>query len=66
MSHNDYISQPPGGLYRLRLERPLPRRGHGNRERKLYATQFHPEVEHTQQGQQMFHNFLYNIWWLCR
>ena len=32
-----------------------------NRERKLYATQFHPEVEHTQQGQQMFHNFLYNI-----
>ena len=42
-------------------KRPLPRRGMENRERKLYATQFHPEVEHTQQGQQMFHNFLYNI-----
>ena len=30
-----------------------------NREKKLYAVQFHPEVEHTQQGQEMFRNFLY-------
>ena len=30
-------------------------------EKKLYAVQFHPEVEHTQQGSEMFRNFLYNI-----
>ena len=32
-----------------------------NREKKLYAVQFHPEVEHTQQGQEMFRNFLYRV-----
>ena len=30
-------------------------------ERKLYATQFHPEVRHTPYGQEMLANFLFNI-----
>ena len=61
MSHNDYISQLPEGFVASAWSAHCPAAAMENRERKLYATQFHPEVEHTQQGQQMFHNFLYNI-----
>ena len=61
MSHNDYISQLPEGFVASAWSAHCPAAAMENREKKLYATQFHPEVEHTQQGQQMFHNFLYNI-----
>ena len=30
-------------------------------EKKFYATQFHPEVMHTQEGQQMIKNFVYDV-----
>ena len=61
MSHNDYISRLPEGFVASAWSAHCPAAAMENREKKLYATQFHPEVEHTQQGQQMFHNFLYNI-----
>ena len=32
-----------------------------NVEKKLYATQFHPEVLHTQEGKKMLSNFVYNV-----
>ena len=32
-----------------------------NTDRNLYATQFHPEVMHTLQGQIMLSNFVYNV-----
>ena len=32
-----------------------------NADKKLYAVQFHPEVEHTQYGREILHNFLYNV-----
>lgn len=30
-------------------------------EKELYAVQFHPEVEHTEQGKQILSNFLFNV-----
>ena len=30
-------------------------------EKKLYAVQYHPEVNHSVQGQQMLKNFLFNV-----
>lgn len=30
-------------------------------EKKLYATQFHPEVLHTQEGVKMLSNFVYKV-----
>ena len=32
-----------------------------NADKKLYATQFHPEVMHTEQGKEMIYNFLYKV-----
>ena len=32
-----------------------------NVEKKLYATQFHPEVLHTKEGKQMLANFVFNV-----
>ena len=61
MSHNDYIAKLPEGFSSCAHSPHCPVAAMENREKKLYAVQFHPEVEHTQQGRQMFHNFLYNI-----
>ena len=61
MSHNDYIAKLPEGFSSCAHSAHCPVAAMENREKKLYAVQFHPEVEHTQQGRQMFHNFLYNI-----
>ena len=54
--------QAARGLYRLCLERPLSCRCHGKWGEEDALSQS-PEVEHTQQGSEMFRNFLYNI---CR
>ena len=32
-----------------------------NKDRKIYGVQFHPEVTHTENGMQIFKNFLFNI-----
>ena len=63
MSHNDYISKLPEGFTVSAWSAHCPAAAMENGEKGLYATQFHPEVEHTQQGSEMFRNFLYNI---CR
>ena len=47
MSHNDYISQLPEGFTASAWSAHCPAAAMENVERKLYATQFHPEVEHT-------------------
>lgn len=35
--------------------------GFANAERKMYGVQFHPEVRHSVHGNEMIHNFLYEI-----
>ena len=32
-----------------------------NRERNIHAVQFHPEVRHSVQGNEMIHNFIYEV-----
>ena len=63
MSHTDYISQPPDGYVVTSHAGNCPCASMENSEKKIYAVQFHPEVEHTKFGQQILHNFLYDI---CR
>ncbi len=61
MSHTDYIANEPEG-FRITAHTPVcPVAAMECPERKLYATQFHPEVMHTAEGQQMIHNFVYNV-----
>ena len=53
MSHRDAVSDVPGGLYRhRRAPTCAPWPPMENAEREIYTTQFHPEVKHTEYGQQ--------------
>ncbi|MVB11959.1 GMP synthase [Caprobacter fermentans] len=63
MSHTVYIKTPPAGFQITAVSSTCPVVSMQNTEKKLYATQFHPEVEHTLHGQEILHNFLYEI---CR
>lgn len=61
MSHNDYIETPAPGFTVTAYTDNCPVAAAENREKGLYAVQFHPEVLHTQEGKQMLHNFVYNV-----
>ena len=62
MSHTDYISKAPEGFNVVAKTPVCPVAAMECPERKLYATQFHPEVMHTEEGQKMLSNFVYNVW----
>ena len=59
MSHTDYISQVPQGFRVTARSKTCPAAAMENDGAKLYALQFHPEVEHTECGSEILHNFLY-------
>lgn len=61
MSHTDYISKEPEGFKVVAKTPVCPVAAMECPERKLYATQFHPEVMHTEEGQKMLSNFVYNV-----
>ncbi len=61
MSHTDYIEKPAEGFEIISSSDSCPIAAIENTEHNLYGVQFHPEVVHTVEGTQMFHNFLYNI-----
>lgn len=61
MSHTDYIAKEPEG-FKITAHTPVcPVAAMELPERQLYATQFHPEVMHTQEGQKMLANFVYKV-----
>ena len=61
MSHTDYIAKVPEGFRITAHTRSCPAAAMSCPERKLYATQFHPEVMHTREGQMMLRNFVYGV-----
>lgn len=61
MSHTDYIKTAPEGFSVVATTPVCPVAAMENKEKALYATQFHPEVMHTVQGIKMLSNFVYNI-----
>lgn len=61
MSHTIYISEIPQGFRVTAASKTCPTAAMENAEKKLYATQFHPEVEHTAYGQTILKNFLSGI-----
>ena len=61
MSHNDYISELAPGFTVSAHTADCPYAAMENAEKRLYATQFHPEVLHTQEGQKMLSNFVFNV-----
>ena len=61
MSHGDYMARVPAGFRLAAHSQACPTVGICDEERKFYGVQFHPEVNHTEYGKQMLHNFLYEI-----
>lgn len=61
MSHNDYIEKAAPGFEIIAHTPDCPVAAVENTEKRLYATQFHPEVLHTQEGKKMLANFVYNV-----
>lgn len=61
MSHRDAVSAVPEGFVVTASTDTCPIASMECPERKLYATQFHPEVRHTPHGNRMLSNFLFDI-----
>lgn len=61
MSHGDYISAPPPGFRVTARSAYTPVAAMSDPGRRLYGVQFHPEVKHTPQGQEMLRRFLFQV-----
>lgn len=61
MSHGDEVLELPVGFdYHVSTPK-VKAAGVGDFERKIFGVQFHPEVEHTQEGKRILRNFVENI-----
>ncbi|MBA1333969.1 MAG: GMP synthase [glutamine-hydrolyzing] [Firmicutes bacterium] len=61
MSHTYYIETPPEGFRITAFTKNCPVAAMMNEEKRLYAVQFHPEVEHTPIGKDVLANFVFDI-----
>ncbi|HED08466.1 MAG TPA: glutamine-hydrolyzing GMP synthase [Ignavibacteria bacterium] len=61
MSHGDLITQLPGNFINLAASDSSPNCAIANVERNIYGVQFHPEVNHTEEGEKIIRNFLFEI-----
>ncbi len=60
-SHGDHIDDAPEGYEGLASTETLPIAAFGATDRKIYGVQFHPEVAHTQRGDEILSNFLFEV-----
>lgn len=61
MSHTNYVEKLPDGFVSTATTPTCPVAAMENEARRLYGVQFHPEVMHTEEGNKVLHNFLYNV-----
>lgn len=61
MSHGDRIDEPPPDFHALAASDNSPYAAIGHLSQRLYGVQFHPEVQHSPQGNAILANFLFNI-----
>ena len=61
MSHTDYVAKLPDGFKCTAKTKDCPNASMAEDNKKLYAVQFHPEVEHTPNGKAMLRNFVYGV-----
>jgi GMP synthase (glutamine-hydrolysing) len=60
MSHGDSITEAPPGFTVTARTATTPVAGLEDRDRRIYAVQFHPEVAHTEHGMEMLKSFLFD------
>lgn len=61
MSHGDYMEKVPEGFSLVAHSAMCPNVAIADETRGFYGVQFHPEVNHTENGIKMLHNFLYEV-----
>jgi len=61
MSHGDAIASVPDGFTVTATSPGAPVAALEDRERALYGVQFHPEVAHTERGQDVLRAFLFDV-----
>lgn len=61
MSHGDYMEKVPEGFALVAHSDACPNVAICDEGRGFYGVQFHPEVNHTQNGTAMIRNFLYEV-----
>ena len=61
MSHGDYMEKVPEGFALVARSDACPNVAICDEARSFYGVQFHPEVNHTDHGVDMIHNFLYEV-----
>jgi GMP synthase (glutamine-hydrolysing) len=61
MSHFDTITQAPPGFRVLAATGDTPAAAFGDPDRAIYGVQFHPEVAHTERGQDILKAFLFDV-----
>jgi GMP synthase (glutamine-hydrolysing) len=60
-SHGDYITKVPPGFCVIAHTLNAPITAFGHKKKKIYGLQFHPEVTHTERGNQLLGNFLFKV-----
>jgi GMP synthase (glutamine-hydrolysing) len=58
MNHNDSVTRAPAGFDAIARTDACPVAAFADEKRRLYGIQFHAEVTHTENGKQLFQNFL--------
>jgi GMP synthase (glutamine-hydrolysing) len=61
MSHGDAIAKAPEGFVVTASSPEAPVAAMEDDARRLYAVQFHPEVAHSERGQELLSNFLHHV-----
>ena len=61
MSHTDYVKDLPDGFVSIAKTNNCPNAAFENKSKNIYALQFHPEVTHTVDGNEIFKNFVFKI-----
>ena len=59
--YGDYMRKIPNGFKLVAHSEKCPNVAICDEERRFYGVQFHPEVNHTENGIRMIYNFLYRI-----
>ena len=61
MSHQDTVYKMPKGFTKIASTQQSEMTIIENKKKKIYGIQFHPEVTHTENGNIIFKNFIFNI-----
>jgi GMP synthase (glutamine-hydrolysing) len=61
MSHGDLVKEIPQGFSVDAISTSCPYAAISNEERKFYGVQFHPEVRHSEFGNDLLKNFVFSI-----